>query len=90
MKVLRVLDPKAAQNLMIALGSIKMTAEELSRHLLTVNEEMLNDSVLQQLARYMPEQAKLQQLEEYRKDIEDLHEAEQFSLTVRIYFTFNT
>lgn len=81
-KVLRVLDPKAAQNLLIALGSIKMSGEELSRHLLTVNEELLDDSVLQQLLKYIPQAQQLKQLEEYRKDIDDLHEAEHFALTV--------
>lgn len=83
-KQLRVLDPKAAQNLMITLSSIKMTADELARNLLTVNEEQLNDAVLQQLLKYIPQAPQLKQLEEFRKDFDDLHEAEQFALTVSV------
>ena len=46
---LKVLDPKAAQNLMILFGSIKMTANELMLHLLNVDGQFLNDAILQQL-----------------------------------------
>lgn len=87
-KVLKVLDPKAAQNLMILAGSIKMTGEELMRHILTVNEEHLSDAVLQQLIKYIPQPQQLSKLEEYRKDYDELNEAEQFALTVRQYIIF--
>lgn len=82
-KSLKVLDPKAAQNLMILFGSIKMSADELLKHILTINEEHLNDAIIQQLIKYIPQTSQLNKLEEHRKDFENLHEAEQFALTVR-------
>ncbi|KAI1294579.1 Protein diaphanous -like protein 3 [Halotydeus destructor] len=81
-KTLKVLDPKTAQNLMILVSSIKMGADELSRNILTVNEGQLSDAVLQQLIKYVPQQQQLIQLEEFRKDFDTLHEAEQFALTL--------
>ncbi len=47
-----------------------------------MNEEHLNDALLQQLIKYMPPKDQLMRLEESRDDIENLHEAEQFALTV--------
>lgn len=81
-KSLKVLDPKAAQNLMILFGSIKMSAEELLKHILTINEEHLNDAIIQQLIKYIPQTSQLNKLEEHRKHFDELHEAEQFALTV--------
>ena len=70
---------------MILLGSVKMLPEELKSYIITMNEEQLNDALLQQLIRYMPPQDQLIRLEESRSDIDNLHEAEQFALTVIIY-----
>lgn len=81
-KELKVLDSKAAQNLMILLGSIKITAEELMSHILKMREEYLTDAVIQQLIKYMPTPQQLTRLEEYRDDSEKLHEAERFALTL--------
>lgn len=62
-----------------------MLPEELKSYIITMNEEQLNDALLQQLIRYMPPQDQLIRLEESRSDIDNLHEAEQFALTVIIY-----
>ncbi|RWS14558.1 protein diaphanous-like isoform X2 [Dinothrombium tinctorium] len=80
-KELKVLDGKTAQNLMILFGSIKMTANELCEHIITMNEEQLRDDILQQLIYNLP-QATLSKLEEFRNDFKELHEAEQFALTL--------
>jgi len=69
----------------ILLGSVKMLPEELKSYIITMNEEQLNDALLQQLIRYMPPQDQLIRLEESRSDIDNLHEAEQFALTVIIH-----
>lgn len=81
-KELKVLDPKSAQNLMILLGSVKMSAEELKNHIIYVNEEDLSDTILQQILRYMPPFDQLNRLEESRPEIDSLHEAEKFALTL--------
>lgn len=79
---LKVLDQKVAQNLMITLSSSKMSADELVKHLITVDEEHLNAAALQQLIHVLPQPQQLVKLEEYRDQIEDLHEAERFALTL--------
>ena len=79
---LKVLDTKTAQNLMILFGSIKMSPKDLARHILTMNEEYLSDAVLQQLIKYWPQTIELMQLEHHRKEIDELHEAEQAALTL--------
>ncbi|RWS29071.1 protein diaphanous-like protein [Leptotrombidium deliense] len=80
-KELKVLDGKTAQNLMILFGSIKMTATELANHIITLDEDNLKDDILQQIIYNLP-QAQLAKLEEFRKDFNELHEAEQFALTL--------
>ena len=81
-KELKVLDSKAAQNLMILLSSSKVTAEELADHILSMNEEHLTDAIIQQLIKYMPTPQQLTRLEEFRNDFNNLYEAEQFALTL--------
>lgn len=67
---------------MILLGSVKISPQELKNYIITMNEEHLNDAILQQLIRYMPPQDQLTRLEESREEFDNLHEAEQFALTV--------
>jgi hypothetical protein len=70
----------------ILLGSVKMSPEELKNHIISVNEEQLSDTILQQIIRYMPPHDQLIRLEESRSQIDDLHEAEKFALTVKLIF----
>lgn len=59
-----------------------MSAEELKNHIISVNEEHLNETIVQQILKYLPPRDQLVRLEESRNDIDNLHEAEQFALTV--------
>lgn len=79
---LKVLDQKVAQNLMILLSSIRVTADEITKYILSVDEEHLDPATLQQLIHLMPQQQQIVRLEEYRAQMKDLNEAEQFVLTL--------
>ena len=82
MRSLKVMDPNAAQKLLITFGSLKMSPEDLLRNILTVNESQLNEAVLQELIKYFPQPNELSKLEEYRRDFDNLHDAEQLALTL--------
>lgn len=79
---LKVLDQKGAQNLMITLSSSKTTPDEITKYIITVDEQHLNAATLQQLLHLLPQQQQLVKLEEYRCQMDELHEAEQFALTL--------
>ncbi|XP_067125156.1 protein diaphanous isoform X2 [Centruroides vittatus] len=81
-KELKVLDAKSAQNLMILLGSVKMSSEEMKEYIITMNEEHITEAMLQQLIRYMPEPDQLKKLEKFGDQFNDLAEAEQFAITL--------
>ncbi|KAF8782803.1 protein diaphanous-like isoform X1 [Argiope bruennichi] len=81
-KELKVLDAKSAQNLMILLGSVKISAEDMVKYILHVDENHLTDAMLQQLIRYMPEPEQLTRLEQFKDQYNELAEAEQFAMTV--------
>ena len=63
-----------------------MSAEELKNHIISLNEELLSETIVQQILKYLPPRDQLVRLEESRNDIENLHEAEQFALTVSHYY----
>jgi len=79
-----VLDGKSAQNLLILLGgSLKyMSYEDIKKSILSCDETVLTDSVLQALIQYIPSPEQLKKLEEFRDQYDSLAEAEQFSVTV--------
>lgn len=79
---LKVLDQKAAQNLMITLSSSRVSADEVLKYIIEVDEEHLNAATLQQLIHLLPQQQQLVKLEEYRCQMNELHEAEQFALSL--------
>ncbi|KAK2720795.1 hypothetical protein QYM36_004609, partial [Artemia franciscana] len=83
-KELKVLDGKAAQNLLILLnGSLKyMSYEDVKTAILQCNEEVLTETVLQQLIQYMPTPEQLKKLDEYKEQYDTLAEAEQFAVTL--------
>ncbi|OQR72382.1 hypothetical protein BIW11_10421, partial [Tropilaelaps mercedesae] len=88
-KELKVIDAKSAQNLsklvlnfMIMQGSLKMSAEDIKTCLLEVDESRLHDSMIQQLIKYMPTQDALNKLINLKDDVSELHDAEQFALSV--------
>ncbi|XP_054706244.1 protein diaphanous-like [Uloborus diversus] len=81
-KELKVLDAKSAQNLMILLGSVKISVEDMQKYILKVDEKQLTDAMLQQLIRYMPEPEQLSRLEQFKDQYNELAEAEQFAVTM--------
>ena len=83
-KELKVLDPKAAQNLSILLGgSLKhISYEELRKCILRCDTNVLTENLLQSLIQYIPAPDQLNRLKEYEKDYDNLAEAEQFAISI--------
>ena len=83
-KELKVLDPKAAQNLSILLGGpLKhISYEELRRCIMRCDTELLTENLLQSLIQYIPAPDQLNRLKEFENEYDDLSEAEQFSIRI--------
>ena len=83
-KELKVLDPKAAQNLSIQLGGAlkHITYEELRRCVLRCDTQVLTENLLQSLIQYIPAPDQLNRLKEYEKDYDSLAPAEQFAISI--------
>ncbi|XP_075576527.1 protein diaphanous homolog 2 [Pelecanus crispus] len=81
-KELRVLDGKTAQNLSIFLGSFRLPYEEIKNIILEVDEEKLNESLIQNLVKNLPEQKELNALAELKDEYNDLPEPEQFGVVM--------
>lgn len=64
-------------------ASLKMSHEEFHAAILEVDEEKLSEGTLQQLIQALPEPDILLKLNEYKDEIDELGEAEQFVLKVR-------
>jgi diaphanous 2 len=83
-KELRVLDPKAAQNLSILLGGpLKhISYEDLRLFILRCDSQVLTENLLQSLIQYIPAPDQINKLKEHEKDYDNLSEAEQFSISI--------
>lgn len=83
-KDLKVLDGKAAQNILILLnGTLKhMPYEEVKSCLLKCEGAVISDNILQGLIQYLPPPDQLLKLQLYKDQYDDLTEAEQFCITV--------
>ncbi|XP_060063333.1 protein diaphanous homolog 2-like [Ylistrum balloti] len=81
-KELKVLEGKAAQNLSILLGSIKVPYEEIRRRILEMDESHLSTALLEQLIKYMPEPEQINKLASFKDQYDDLAESEQFTVTI--------
>lgn len=79
---LKVMDQSIAQKFLITFGSLKMSPDDLVSNILKVNETQLNEAVLQELSKYFPQPKELDKLEKYRRDFDNLHDAEQLALTL--------
>eukprot|EP00794_Sanderia_malayensis_P007389 gene7389-8209_t len=79
---LKVLDPKSAQNLSIFLGSFKVTYDEIKDGIYQVQDDLLNETALEMLLKFLPSQEQLQQLLNFKHEYDELNEAEKFSITV--------
>lgn len=83
-KDLKVLDGKAAQNILILLnGTLKhMSYEEVKSCLLKCEGPVISDNILQGLIQYLPPPDQLKKLHFYKDQYDDLTEAEQFCITI--------
>ncbi|KAM6455387.1 protein diaphanous homolog 1 isoform 1-T1 [Liasis olivaceus] len=81
-KELRVLDSKNAQNLSIFLGSFRLPYEEIKNAILEVNEAVLNESMVQNLIKLMPEPDKLKMIAGLEEEYNELAEPEQFGIVI--------
>ncbi|XP_066572371.1 protein diaphanous homolog 1 [Amia ocellicauda] len=81
-KELKVLDSKTSQNLSIFLGSFRLPYEEIKKVILEVNEKVLNESMVQNLIKLMPEAEQLGVLAELKDEYTDLAESEQFGVVM--------
>ncbi|KAF3420118.1 hypothetical protein E2986_08329 [Frieseomelitta varia] len=83
-KDLKVLDGKAAQNILILLnGTLKhMPYEEVKSCLLKCEGPVISDNILQGLIQYLPPPDQLLKLQLYKDQYDDLTEAEQFCITI--------
>ena len=83
-KELKVLDPKAAQNLSILLGGpVKhISYEDLKLCILRCDTSVLTESLLESLIQYVPAPDQLNKLKEFESEYDNLAEAEQFSISI--------
>ncbi|XP_076629979.1 diaphanous related formin 1 isoform X1 [Colletes latitarsis] len=83
-KDLKVLDGKAAQNILILLsGTLKhMSFEQVKSCLLKCEGPVISDNILQGLIQYLPPPDLLSKLQLYKDQFDDLTEAEQFCVTI--------
>ncbi|KAG8272107.1 Protein diaphanous 1 [Homalodisca vitripennis] len=83
-KALKVLEPKAAQNLSILLGgSLKhLSYADVKKFILQCDTSVLSDNVLEQLITYLPPPDQLKRLSELNCDPDELTEAEHFAVTL--------
>ena len=80
----RALDGKIAQNIMILLGSMKRSADEVKQYIITMDEHNLNEENVQQLIKCVPPSDQIKKLEQSRSDYDKLHPAEQAMLSVSV------
>ena len=68
-----------------------MSPEDLSRDVITMNEEHLSENILGQILHYMPTSEELTKLNELAKQlpIEEFHKAEKFAIAVRFFLFIN-
>ena len=83
-KELKVLDPKAAQNLSILLGGAlkHISYEDLRKCILRCDTSVLTENLLQALIQYIPAPDQLNRLKEFEQEYYDLAEAEQFAISI--------
>jgi len=83
-KELKVLDPKAAQNLSILLGGAlkHISYKDLRKCILRCDTSVLTENLLQSLIQYLPTPDQLNKLKEFSDDYDNLAEAEQFAISL--------
>uniref|UniRef100_A0A8D3CK27 Diaphanous related formin 1 n=1 Tax=Scophthalmus maximus TaxID=52904 RepID=A0A8D3CK27_SCOMX len=81
-KELKVIDSKSSQNLSIFLGSFRIPYEQIKNAILEVNENILTESMVQNLIKQLPAADQLSVLGEMKDEYDDLAEAEQFGVVM--------
>ncbi|XP_040571681.1 protein diaphanous isoform X5 [Lepeophtheirus salmonis] len=83
-KELKVLDPKASQNLSILLGGAlkHIPYDDLRICILRCDTSVLTDNLLEALIQYIPAPDQLNRLKEYEDEYDSLAEAEQFAISI--------
>uniref|UniRef100_A0A7N6BMV7 Diaphanous related formin 1 n=1 Tax=Anabas testudineus TaxID=64144 RepID=A0A7N6BMV7_ANATE len=81
-KELKILDSKSSQNLSIFLGSFRVPYEEIKNAILQVNENILTESMVQNLIKQLPAPEQLTVLGEMKDEYDDLAESEQFGVVM--------
>ncbi|KAJ8028208.1 Protein diaphanous-like 3 [Holothuria leucospilota] len=77
-KQAKVLDSKSAQNMAIFLGSLKASQDEFISKILEVDETFLDDAIITNFLKNMPEQEDITKVFELKAEQNDMIEAEQF------------
>ncbi|XP_067949319.1 protein diaphanous homolog 2-like isoform X2 [Watersipora subatra] len=81
-KQLRILDGKSGQGLSILLGSVKAPYKELRRRILAVDEQLLTQTLIEQLVKILPEASVMKSIGELEGEFENLAEPEQFCVVM--------
>ena len=79
---LKYLDEKQAQNISILLKSIKADPNEICQWLIDCNVEKLNQSYLEQLEKFLPDDKILSQYQELKENIDELDSSEKFLVII--------
>ncbi|KAJ0062979.1 hypothetical protein NL108_010283, partial [Boleophthalmus pectinirostris] len=78
-KELSVIDGRRAQNCNILLSRLKLTNEEISHAILTMDEqEDLPKDMLEQLLKFVPEKSDIELLEEHKNELDRMAKADRF------------
>lgn len=82
MRQLKYLDDKQAQNLSILIRSLKADPNEICQWLMDCDLEKLNQSYLEQLEKFLPEDKILGQYQELKENIDELDNSEKFLVII--------
>jgi diaphanous 2 len=82
MRELKYLDEKQAQNISILIKSLKVDSNEICQWLMDCDLDKLNQSYLEQLEKFLPEDKILAQYQELKENIDELDNSEKFLVTI--------
>ena len=87
----RVLNEKDYKKLSILLGGPlrNLKYEDVKKYILRCDISKFPGDSLEQLILSLPPPDQLKQLERFKNEYDDLNEAEQFAVTVSLFFIFN-
>ncbi|KAI9328794.1 hypothetical protein BDR26DRAFT_873559 [Obelidium mucronatum] len=78
-----LIDGKKAQNMMIMLGRLRQySASDLVKAVMSINEEIVSESIIKQLIVFLPTQDEAKTLKAFKGEFASLRKAEQFLMTI--------